>query len=563
MAVRNPHDTEHRDEAARRIAADPIGLEILWTRLIAIADEAATTLVRTSFSPIVRESNDYSCAIFNRIGETVAENTIGIPSFNVTMQRTLQELIRRRGYDSWAPGDVIITNDPWLCTGHLPDITMFMPIFLGQELVGWAGSIAHMADIGGAGWRADTRDVYEEGIFLPPTYFFRAGERNEELIELLSYNVRLPDEVIGDLMAMRAAVGTAADQLLSLMGELGLADLKIVSEEIFSRAEAAMRKAIAAVPDGVYRSTVDMDGTGEEPIQLSVTVTVAEDTLNIDYAGTSPQVAKALNTVMNYTEAYSAYPVKCALDPDTPRNAGSYRSVTVTAPKGSILNPEFPAAVNARQIVGHVLSAVLYEALVDVLPNQVIAESGSAPTLRVVITGARADASRFSSILFVSGGMGARPKMDGLSGTCFPSMVVCGSMEALEVNAPIRVWRKELAENTGGAGRYRGGLGQSVRLELLGDRPAMLSLFVDRVEHPARGLKGGLPGGASAVWVNGEKDGFPLKGRSALKPGDVIDVRYPGGGGFGPPGERSPEALAADVESGLVSAELAKEVYGR
>lgn len=550
-----------RPDPAAAIVADPIALEILWTRLIAIADEAATTLVRTSFSPIVRESNDFSCAIFDARGNTVAENTIGIPSFNMTMQRTLQAVLASRPMERWRPGDVIMTNDPWLCSGHLPDVTMLQPVFVDDRLVGWSGSIAHMADIGGVGWRADSRDVYAEGLFVPPTLLFRAGAVNEDLIGIIRANVRLPEEVVGDLMAQAAAGREASDRLVDLARELGIDSLETISDEICSRAEAATRNAIRDIPDGTYRSVADMDGTGEEPIRLAVAVTVAGDEMHIDYGGTSPQVAMGLNTVMNYTEAYSCYPVKCALDPHTPRNAGSYRCIRVTAPEGSILNPRFPAAVNGRQIVGHVLSAVIYEALAQVVPDAVIAESGSAPTLRVVISGERSDGRHFNSILFASGGMGARPDMDGLSATCFPSTVVCGSMEILETTAPVRVWRKELAGDSGGPGRFRGGLGQAVRLEVRGERPCTLSLFVDRVEHPARGLRGGRPGAPSYVAVNGRTAGFPLKGVSVLQPGDVIDVRYPGAGGFGDPASRDPSLIEADLRAGLVTERAVREDY--
>lgn len=543
------------------VVADPIALQILWTRLIAIADEAATTLVRTSFSPVVRESNDFSCAIFDRVGNVLAENTIGIPSFNMTMQRTLEAILRWRGLDEWEEGDIVVTNDPWLATGHLPDITMMMPIFSDGELIGWSGNVAHMADIGGSGWRADSREIYEEGLFLPPVLLYESGEVCPEIVRIIRANVRMPDEVLGDLMAMVAANRGAATKLGEIVRETGLDDLEVVSEAICGRAEQAMRNAIADLPDGTYQGSVDMDGTGEEAVQLCVNVVVDGDELTVDYEGTSPQVMTGLNTVMNYTEAYTCYPIKCALDPSTPRNSGSYRPIEVKAPSGSILNPDFPAPVNARQIVGHMLAAVLYEALADAAPDKVIAESGSAPTLRVVISGQRADGRSYNTILFVSGGMGARPTMDGLSATCFPSMVVCGSMEVLEVNAPIRVWRKEFAADTGGPGQYRGGLGQSVELEVLGEREARLSLFVDRVDHPARGMKGGKPGGASYVAVNGSTTGFPLKGRSYLQPRDRISVRYPGGGGYGDPSLRDPKLIEADYEAGLISHEAMLKEY--
>jgi N-methylhydantoinase B len=539
-----------------------IALEILWTRLVAIADEAATTLVRTSFSPIVRESNDFSCVIFDAAGNAVAENTIGIPSFNMTMSRTLEHVLRMRPPAEWRPGDVVCTNDPWLTSGHLPDMTVLAPVFRDGRLIAWTGSIAHQADIGGTIWSADTREVFEEGVTVPPTLLLEEGRPNRTLIELLRANLRMPDQVIGDVMAQVAAGESAARRLVELTGEAGIEDLDEVSAEVRARAEGAMRRAVAAIPDGVYEAGLDLDGTGEEPVHLQARVTVAGDTLDIDYTGTSPQVGRSLNVVMNYTEAYSCYPLKCALDPSTPRNEGSYRCIRVTAPEGSILNPRRPAPVNARQLVGHCLAAVLYEALAPVLPGRVIGESGSAPTLRVVISGPRDERSRFTSILFVNGGMGARPTMDGLATTCFPSNVICGAMEIIEATAPLRIWRKEFAVDSGGPGTYRGGLGQDVELELLAPGECTLSLFVEHVAHPPRGVLGAGPGAPSRVVWNEREDGFPLKGRSRIRPGDRLRVRYPGGGGYGDPRRRRGEAVRADIEAGVVSERQAREVYG-
>lgn len=544
------------------LAGDPIALEILWTRLIAIADEAATTLVRTSFSPIVRESNDFSCVLFDRAGNAIAENTIGIPSFNLTMSRTLAHLLRWRPVERWRPGDVACTNDPWLTSGHLPDLTVLAPVFRDGRLLAWTGSIAHQADIGGTIWSADTREVFEEGIRVPPMLLCREGELNEDLLELLRANLRLPGQVVGDVMAQVAAGETAARRLLELVDEEGLEDLDELSHEVCSRAERAMRRAVAAVPDGVYRGSLDLDGTGEEAVHLEATVTVRGEELDVDYAGTSPQVGRSLNVVLNYTEAYSCYPLKCALDPATPRNEGSYRCLTVKAPEGTILNPRRPAAVNARQLVGHCLSAVLYAALAPVLGDRVIAESGSAPTLRVVLSGPRDEQRRFTSIFFLNGGMGARPRLDGLSTTCFPSNVICGAMESIEATAPVRVWRKELAVDSGGPGRQRGGLGQELELELLAPAECTLSLFVEHAEHPPQGVLGGRPGAPSAVVWNGSSEGFPLKGRSRIRPGDRLWVRYPGGGGYGDPSARDREAVRADLEAGVVTEARARDEYG-
>ena len=543
-------------------AIDPVSLEILWSRFIAVADEAATTLVRTSFSPTVRESNDYACVLFDAAGHAIAENTIGIPSFNMTLSRTLAHFLQMRPLKSWRPGDVGITNDPWLATGHLPDVTVVAPIFIGERLVAWSGSVAHMVDIGGIPWSADGRQVFEEGLRIPPMMLFREGKPNEDLLQLIRANNRLPDQVIGDLMAMVSAGRIGEARLVELMSEVGVVDLTEISAEIRSRAERSMRAAIKAVPDGTYRSALDMDGAPDEPIHLEVTVTVAGDEMTVDYAGTSPQVLGALNTVMNYTEAYSCYPLKCLLDPTTPRNDGSYKPIRVKAPEGSILNPRFPAAVNARQLVGHVLSGMLFDALSTAIPQRIIGESGSAPTLRCVVSGIAASGLPFSSILFLNGGMGARPDIDGLATTCFPSTVMAGAMEAVEAVSPLRIWRKEFAVDSGGAGRFRGGLGQELEVEVLSATSAIVSLFVERTRNPARGVVGGKQGGGSRVEINGKCDGFPLKGRSRIAAGDRIFVRYSGGGGYGDPRERDRDAVRADVEAGIVSAQAARDVYG-
>jgi N-methylhydantoinase B len=544
-----------------RPASDPIALEILWTRLIAVADEAAATLVRTSFSPIVRESNDFSCVIFDAAGNAIAENTIGIPSFNMTLSRSLRHFLRWRPAESWHPGDVAITNDPWLASGHLPDTTVVMPVFGEGRLVGWTGSTAHMADIGGSIWSADTRQVFEEGIRIPPRLLFDGGRPNDDLIDMIGANVRLPEQVIGDIMAQVAAGKVSSQRLVELAGEIGPEDLDDVSREVCARSEASMRTAIAMIPDGVYSAAMDLDGTEEEPIHLQVEIRVSGEEMQVDYNGSSPEVSTSVNTVFNYTEAYTCYPLKCALDPATPRNEGSYRPITVIAPEGSILNPRYPAPVNARQLVGHCLSAVCYQALSQVIPERVMAEAGSTPTLLVVLSGAWPDRRRFTSILFVNGGMGGRHDADGLSTTSFPSQIACGSMESIETTAPLRVWTKDLVVDSAGAGRFRGGFGQELTIELISDSAVELSLLTERIKHPARGIFGGRPGRPASVKLNGV-DHAVVKGRSMMRPGDRLTIVYPGGGGFGDPMERARDLVAADLESGLISRRCAEDVYG-
>ncbi len=544
------------------IVGDPVALQVIWTRLIAIADEAATTLRRTSFSPIVRESNDFACVIFDAAGTAMAENTIGIPSFNMTLSRTLAHFLRERPPTEWNEGDVGICNDPWLTSGHLPDTTVVAPVFADGNLVAWTGSIAHMADMGGTLWSADTREVFEEGLRLPPLLLLRRGEWSRDVEAIIRANSRLPDQVLGDIAAQVAAGETAARALRELMAREGIENLTPITTEICSRTERSMREAVARIPDGLYRGSIDLDGTGEELVHIEITITKRADELFLDYAGTSPEVGRALNVVMNYTEAYSCYPLKCALDPTTPRNDGSYRMIHVSAPEGSILNPRFPAPVHARQLVGHCLAAAIYQALAPVLGERIVAESGSAPTLRVIVSGYHKNRRRYTSILFINGGMGARAERDGLSATCFPSNVVCGSMEVIEALSPLRIWRKELACDSGGAGQFRGGLGQDVEIELTGDQAALLSLLVERVRHPAQGVLGGAPGAASRVVWNGREDGFPLKGKSPIAAGDRLRVRYPGGGGYGDPRRRNRALVRADLAAGRISESAARGEYG-
>jgi N-methylhydantoinase B len=535
---------------------------VVWSQLVAIADEAATTLVRTSFSPIVRESNDFACVVFDCAGNAIAENTIGIPSFNVTLAKTLAHFLQQYPIDDWQPGDVGVTNDPWLASGHLPDVSVIAPVYYRGQIIAWTGSIAHMADIGGNLWSVDNQQVYQEGLCLPLLRIVHAGEVDEDIVRIVKANVRLPDQVVGDIMAQVNAGQVAGRRIEELMEEHDLIDLADISAEVCSRAENAMRHAISEIPNGTYGTTVQLDGTEQEDVSITVAINVDEDTITVDYTGTTAEVGASLNVVLNYTDAYTCYPLKCVLDPTTPRNEGSYRPITVIAPEGTILNPRRPAPVNARQLVGHCLSTAIYRALAPAMSDRVIAESGSAPTLRVLVSGMTGQREPFTSILFINGGMGAGSSSDGLSATCFPSNVICGSMETIEATAPLRIWRKELRQDSGGPGRCRGGLGQSVEVELLSKYPATLSLFVEHASRPSRGLLGGWQGAPSVVAKDGKTEGFPLKGRSRLPPGGRVRVEYPGGGGFGPPGERDRELIMADVQGGYVSLETARKVYG-
>jgi N-methylhydantoinase B len=509
---------------------DPISLKILWNRLIAIVDEAAATLVRTSFSTLVRESNDFACVLLDQNGRSLAQNSASIPSFIGTLPITVRHFLRRFPPDRLAPGDVLITNDPWMATGHLPDITIAMPIFRNGRLIGFSASVAHSPDIGGRLRGPDARQVYEEGLHLPILKLYDAGRLNEMLIEIIRRNVRVPDQVIGDLFAQVVANELASARLQRLLDEHGINDLTELASAIHGQSERAMRRAILEMPDGDYESEVRPDGD-EEELLIKLRLTVAGDEVTADYAGSSRQVDRALNTVLNYTFAYTAYPIKCLTTPEIPNNEGSFDPITVTAPEGSILNPRFPAAVGGRALIGHFLSAAVFQALAPVIPEQVQAPSGS-PLWCLTITGEHREEG-YAGVYFFNGGQGASAHQDGISCLSFPSNVSNTPIEVMEAGTPLRIERKALRPGSGGAGRHRGGLGQDLEVRLLADRPAAVAFLADRLRNPAEGVLGGEPGARGAVYHNGEP--INPKKQVVIQSGDVLRLSTPGGGGFGPP----------------------------
>lgn len=538
---------------------DPINLEILWSRLIAIADESATTLLRTAFSPIIRESNDYATCLMNVEGETLAECSGGIPTFAGLLGRTARACIAKFPLDSWREGDVVLTNDPWIGTGHLPDVAMIVPVFHQGRLVGFSGSVAHTPDIGG-NLGVDNRELYGEGVLIPPLHLYRAGERNEAMLELFLANVRYSDLMLGDLEAQATANEVCRRRTVDFLTDTALDDLADLSREIQALSEQSMRRAIEELPDGVYRSAIDLDGWDHHPTHIECAITVSGDTMVIDYAGSSPQSDRATNCTLNYTQAYSIYPLKCVLDPHTRRNEGSYRPITVRAPEGSVINAAYPSAVVARHLSGHVLSCAIYQALADVIPDRVMADSGGAPALRVRLNGLDYNGRPFGTILFASAGMGGSAHGDGLSTTAFPTNSGAGSIEALEAVAPILFVRKELRQDSGGAGRHRGGLGQSCEMLNLAATPLQVLSVGDREKNPAQGLAGGGSGACASAEIDGAKP-IRLKGSAVLDPGASVTFHFAGGGGFGHPGERDRAAVERDIALGYISAEAAVRDY--
>ena len=522
-------------------------LEVAWSRLIAAADEQAAALMRTSFTPIVRESGDLSAAVFDARGRMLAQAVTGTPGHINSLATSMRHLLAARPEPE--PGDVLMTNDPWLSSGQLNDFTIVTAVHLGERLVGFVGSTCHALDIGGRGLSADAAEVYEEGLRVPPMLLHDAGRENADLLALIEANVRSPELVLGDVHAQVVGNEIGAARVRELIEELELGDLEAVSDEVTGRSESRLREAIAELPDGVYRAELESDGV-EEPVRVCCAVEVAGDRLIIDYAGSSPQSARGINVVLNYTEAYTTYAVKAALAPDVPHNDGTFRPIEVRAPEGSILAARFPAAVAARHVVGQFLPFAVIEALSAVAPRAAMAH-GAGNVWLTTVRGT--DAGRaFVSVWFAAGGMGARPGRDGLSTTSFPSGIATTPVEVIESTSPLVVEEKALRPDSGGAGRHRGGLGQRIRFSVRGDEDWIVSCLADRLRHPAPGADGGEPGAAGAFSIAGEPIADP-KLSHAVAAGQEVVLELPGGGGFGPADERAAELREDDLAQGRVS----------
>lgn len=536
---------------------NPVDLEILWSRLISVVNEQAAALMRTSFTPIVREVGDLSAAVFDEQGLMLAQAVTGTPGHINSLATGMKDFLAAYPASTLQEGDVLITNEPWLTSGQLNDLSVVTPVFEKKRLVGFFGNTCHAADIGGRGLSADAAEVYEEGIRIPITKLYDAGRPNEELIKLMRANVRVPEEVMGDVHAQVAGNQVGAQRLLAYLEDFGLADLKALGKEILGRSEQAMRDAIRAIPDGVYEKVCYTDGY-EEPIRIQLRLTVAGDTITCDYTGSSEQVERGFNCVLNYTTAYSNYALKCCICPEVPHNDGSFRPVTVTAPEGSIFNPRFPAAVAARQIAGHYLPHAIFGALAPVLEKQVIAE-GAGGIWLATIRG-RGE-SRFVSVFFCAGGTGARPAQDGLSTTAFPSGVAASPVEVIETISPVVIRRKEYRRDSGGPGRFRGGLGQSIEVEVRTGEPYVVSVLSDRFHAPAGGYLGGKPGAKSGFTTKPGGKGDP-KLSTPLPAGATFTLELPGGGGFYDPKTRDRDKVAEDLAEGLISPRSAERDYG-
>jgi N-methylhydantoinase B len=541
---------------------DAIELQVMWNRLIAVVEEQAEVLLRTAFSSIVREAGDLSAGVFDPQGRMLAQAVTGTPGHVNSMALAVPHFIARFPLETMKEGDIYITNDPWMATGHLNDFTVVTPAFHRGRLVGLFACTSHIMDIGGLGWGPDATDVFMEGLYVPHLKLAEAGKMNETLLAMIRANTRLPVDAVGDVYSLAACNDIGCKHLTKMMQEFALDDLGRLGRHIYERSREAVLAEVGKLPRGSWSYSMAIDGYNE-PMILAATVTVGEAGIDVDYSGTSPAVNRGINVPLCYTTAYTVFPLACIVAASIPNNTGSLSPFTVSAPEGSLLNAPHGKPVSGRHNIGHMLPDVVFGCLRQAIPDRVPTEGASGMWMLSFRGGLPGGQNNmFSSAVSTNGGQGARPMKDGLTATGFPSGVKATPIEIAEAITPLVFWRKELRPDSGGAGKYRGGLGTMFEIGRNDDLPFEFLAMVERVQHAARGSAGGM---SAACGYVGLKSGKALQGKGAqlIPAGDRLIVFTPGGGGVGDPVTRERTAVERDVTEGYVSAEMAGKTYGR
>ena len=539
-----------------------IQFQVIWRRLISIVEDQARTLMKTAFSPVVRESGDLSAAIFDPQGRMLAQAITGTPGHVNSTAAAVPHFLKEYPPAVLKPGDHLISNDPWIASGHLHDITVVSPVFIAERLVALFACTCHQLDIGGLGQGPDGKSVYEEGLFIPIMKLVEQGKVNQDLLKIIQNNVRTPYEVRGDILSYVAANETSGVKLLDMMSEYELDDLDYIGNKIIERSRLGMLEEISKLPKGTTYNAISLDGY-DKVIEIVCALTVADDEIKIDFSGSTEASTKGINLVLNYTQAYANYGVRCVVGAHIPNNSGSLSPINITAPQGSILNVQRPWPVCARHIIGQFLPDAVMGCLAQLLPEKVPAE-GASSLWGVQIRGgpevdaachyerSDTDASRYEILIFNSGGTGARPDQDGMSATGFPSGVRAMPVEVVENMGPVVVWRKELRPDSCGTGQWRGGMGQIVEVGTIDESPFLLFAMFDRTRHPAHGRMGGEDGKVGIVRIKGGETLQP-KGVQLIEPGQRLEILLPGGGGFGDKAQRNATLREQDKLAGLIS----------
>lgn len=540
--------------------------QIMWNRLISVVEEQAQVLIRTAFSSSVREAGDLSAGVYDAHGNMLAQAVTGTPGHVNAMAHSVGHFIRRIGLDNMYEGDVYITNDPWEGTGHLLDITVVTPSFIQGNLVGFFACTAHVVDIGGVGFSPDASSVYEEGLYIPIMKFIERGQADKAFLNVVRANVREPDQLVGDMYALAACNEVGYRRLVDMLAEYNIDNLEQIATFIFDNSRLATIEKIAQLPQKSAEGEMMIDGYAT-PIRLKVKLDIHSDHIACDFSGTSAVDKKGINVPLVYTQAYACYALKCAIAPDIPNNMASLAPFVTTAPDNAIVNALHPAPVTLRHVIGHMIPDTIYDALDKIIPEVVPAEGAGALCNFQVSIRPRTDVPppqgtvRSEVLTFNSGGAGARPTLDGMNATAFPSGVMTMPVEATENSGPVIIWRKELRPDSGGAGKFRGGLGQYMEVGVTEGHEFEISAMFDRVKFPARGRRGGKNGACTTIQ---RSDGTAMqgKGRQFVPHGQKVLMAFPGGAGYGNPAERDAELIQRDLLRGYVSLELAQKEYG-
>jgi len=533
--------------------------------LISIVDESDSSVARTAFSSLLRDAHDYTCMFTDQRGRELAQGSFATPGQSGAMALGIKNLVTQLPLETYKPGDIFITNDPWALAGHLNDVCVMSPIFYKNKVVAFTACVFHHSDIGGR-VSSDNHDVFEEGLFIPLVKLYDGGVLNPSVMEMIRWNVRTPDEVIGDIRSQIAANHVCSEKIGQMLRENDLENLDDLAEQVISRTEKSMREEIEKIPDGIYRAEGIIEQMkGQQDVVIKAAVEVKGSDITVDLDGSSPQVNWGGNVVYNFTYAYVFMAIKSMFGPDIPNNDGCAKPVKLKAPEGTVVHCKFPAAVAARLVIGHYITEIIYRALSKVAPNKVIAASGGTPAQMNVFYGKRNDGRPWHSVIIRGGGMGASSDSDGNYVYIFPANGANTPVEIFESDTPLLVENRELLADSGGPGRMKGGIGQREVFRVPDDRyaplpPVNLGIQAGRHIHPPEGLFGGKPGAKAQFLVNGIS-GNPF-GLTQLKPGDVVTIDAAGGGGCGNPLDREPERVERDVVEGYVSLEKAGEDYG-
>lgn len=584
MTNRNA-DNDQRTEGgtAENPNIDSVTLEIIRNACAAVAEEMNANLIRTGYSPNIKERRDCSCALFDAHGEMIsqAEN---MPVHLGAMPFSVAAAIERFPPENLEPGDAILLNDPFRGGAHLPDLTLVTPVFVDETVVAYAANRAHHADVGGShagSVAADSTEIYQEGIRIPPVKLYERNDMNEMVMDIIRANVRTPDERRGDLRAQQTANETGRRRFEELVEKYGQTHLTAALEEIKDYSERRMRAEIMSLPDGTYRfeDVLDDDGRGNKNLRVVAEVAIDGDTVRVDFDGTAAQTEGPVNAVFAVTASATYYVVRCVTDPDIPPNHGCYRPVEINAPEGTIVNPKPPAAVVGGNLeTSQRVTDVVLGAFAQAAPERVLA--GCQGTMNNVTFGGidPRDDSPYAFYETQGGGFGGRLGKDGMDGVhVHMSNTMNTPIEVLETAYPLRVECYEFREDSGGAGEFRGGLGLRRDIRVC-NHSATFSLLAERHQHTPYGLCGGLDGTPGAAYLHSpdcntesdqretrvtetEWEQLPEKTVRTLSSGKTVSIRTPGAGGYGEPEERDRNAIIRDIELGKLSVETAKEHY--